>query len=333
MVFGWRSILAITSSAPAICGTSLGLTKLAASTLATPAAASRSHSSARVSGESVSSSFCRPSRGPTSTISIRTGSPPFPEAPTHNLAPLGRLSSFVRYGNYDPGLRQVSQAASCRYAPRDVLLAKRGSEGGARGGVAAHAVDAASRRRRRGADIETLGGRRVGRDARRWAGEELAKVHQAAVDVAADVVCVDLLQRGRAHRASGQDAVLNAGGETFYLGFYPFGHVEVGAVGNVAVGPDGVLALRGARAVEEALLGEQDEGALGVFAPKDGGLSGGDLIQCPADMNGPGTAAPFCLPGDRTTKREVYLEDARAVAVPCQSAPVTPREVLPRNLQ
>src|SRR5918911_2189320 len=78
-------MLAITSSAPAICGTTLGCTKLAASTLATPASASLLHSSARTSGESVLSSFCSPSRGPTSTISTRIRSnpllPPFPPAP------------------------------------------------------------------------------------------------------------------------------------------------------------------------------------------------------------------------------------------------------------
>src|SRR5215212_2005689 len=58
---------AITSSAPAICGTLLGLTKLATSTLGPPAAASWSHSPARISGGSIFFSFCRPSLGPTST--------------------------------------------------------------------------------------------------------------------------------------------------------------------------------------------------------------------------------------------------------------------------
>jgi hypothetical protein len=48
---------AITFSAPAIWGTRLGLTKLAASTRGTPAAASRSQSSARISGASDLSSF------------------------------------------------------------------------------------------------------------------------------------------------------------------------------------------------------------------------------------------------------------------------------------
>src|ERR687893_2786666 len=67
---------AITSSAPAICGTFLGFTKLAASTRETPAAASMSQSLARTSGERIISSFCRPSRGPTSTNCTRIGSPP-----------------------------------------------------------------------------------------------------------------------------------------------------------------------------------------------------------------------------------------------------------------
>ena len=56
----------MTSSAPAICGTSVGLTKLAASMRFNPAAASRSHRPARVDGSSVFASFWSPSRGPTS---------------------------------------------------------------------------------------------------------------------------------------------------------------------------------------------------------------------------------------------------------------------------
>src|SRR5215210_5381831 len=67
---------ATTSSAPAICGTLFGFTKLAASTRGSPAAASLSHSSARVSGGRIFSSFCSPSLGPTSTTCTCIGSPP-----------------------------------------------------------------------------------------------------------------------------------------------------------------------------------------------------------------------------------------------------------------
>ena len=56
----------ITSSAPAICGTRSSRTKLTASMRRSPAPASRSTSSARVSGGKTSGSFWSPSRGPTS---------------------------------------------------------------------------------------------------------------------------------------------------------------------------------------------------------------------------------------------------------------------------
>ena len=72
MVSPLRSRPATTSSAPAICGTRFGLTKLTASTRGSPARARRSHSSARTDGSSVCDSFCRPSRGPTSQIVIRS---------------------------------------------------------------------------------------------------------------------------------------------------------------------------------------------------------------------------------------------------------------------
>ena len=54
----------MTSSAPAICGTRLGLTKLTASTRGTPAAARRSHSSARTAGASVVVLVLEPVAGP-----------------------------------------------------------------------------------------------------------------------------------------------------------------------------------------------------------------------------------------------------------------------------
>ena len=66
-----RSIAPTTSSAPAICGTASGRTKLAASIRGSRAALRRLTSSARPSGGSVSGSFCRPSRGPTSQTVTR----------------------------------------------------------------------------------------------------------------------------------------------------------------------------------------------------------------------------------------------------------------------
>src|SRR4051812_4761229 len=59
---------AMTSVLVAICGTHLGDTKEAASMFGKPAAERRLTSSILTSAETDSFSFCRPSRGPTSTI-------------------------------------------------------------------------------------------------------------------------------------------------------------------------------------------------------------------------------------------------------------------------
>src|SRR5690606_1860595 len=68
-----RGRAVMTSSAPAIWGTYLGWTKLTASMRPAPAASSRRVSSARTPGSSTVFSFCRPSRGPTSTIWMGRG--------------------------------------------------------------------------------------------------------------------------------------------------------------------------------------------------------------------------------------------------------------------
>src|SRR6478609_377112 len=73
MVPGRRSMRAITSAPSAICGTHLGDTNDAASTLGKPAAARRLTSSTLMSVGTNSFSFCRPSRGDTSTIFTREG--------------------------------------------------------------------------------------------------------------------------------------------------------------------------------------------------------------------------------------------------------------------
>src|SRR5919202_990322 len=211
--------------------------------------------------------------------------------------------------------------------------AQGGCEGDAGGEVAAHAVDAAAGRRGGGAEVETFGGGGVGCEARYGPGEELPEVHDTAVYVATYEVGVGALQIRSAHRASGQDEVLKTGGEALYLIFYALCHVEGGAVRDVAVSPDGVFSFGGARPVEEALLGEQDERALGMFPPPDGGFSMRNLLQRAAQVDGSGPPVRSGLPGDRTVEREVHLEDAGAVPVAIEGLSVMIREVLPCDLK
>src|SRR5471030_700840 len=68
MVPARRAMPAMTSALVAICGTHFGDTNDAASMLAKPALLKRSTSAIFTSAGTLSFSFCRPSRGPTSTI-------------------------------------------------------------------------------------------------------------------------------------------------------------------------------------------------------------------------------------------------------------------------
>src|ERR1700733_10467736 len=68
MTPGLRVIAAITSAEVAICGTHFGDTNEAASMLTNPACDRRLTRWILTSAEIVSFSFCKPSRGPTSTI-------------------------------------------------------------------------------------------------------------------------------------------------------------------------------------------------------------------------------------------------------------------------
>ncbi len=63
----------MTWAVSAICGTHFGDTKLVASTAGSPASVRRSMSSTLTSVGTTPGSFCRPSRGPTSTIFTRFG--------------------------------------------------------------------------------------------------------------------------------------------------------------------------------------------------------------------------------------------------------------------
>src|SRR5215207_5981372 len=135
----------------------------------------------------------------------------------------------------------------------------------------------ASARRRRGRTyVQSLcrGGVRVETDHR--PGQKLTEVHVPAAYVA-DEVGVLPFEIRRPGDALRKNTVPETGGETFYLRLDPLRHVEGRAVRDVAVRPHGVLALRSAGGVEEALLGEQDKGPLRALLPGDGGLASGDL--------------------------------------------------------
>src|SRR6202035_2177800 len=101
-----------------------------------------------------------------------------------------------------------------------------------------------------GADVDIANGSGV--VAPGGAEEELAQVHGAAGNVAADEVGVHCFQCGGSENAAGEDAIAEARCEALDLQFESFKHVDRGTVGNVAVSPSDVLPCRGTGGVEEA---------------------------------------------------------------------------------
>ena len=178
--------------------------------------------------------------------------------------------------------------------------------------VAAHAVDSGTGRRGRRAQVQALGGGGV--VAPRGAEEELVQVEDAAGNVAADKVSVHRLESGGGKDAACEDTIAKAGCEAFDLRFDGVEHVDLGAVGDVAIGPSGVLPCRGAGGVEEAGLGEQDEGMVGMATVAHDGFGSADFFGGAAEMHGGGAQAIGSAPRDGVMQRVIDLEGGGAVA-------------------
>ena len=114
----------------------------------------------------------------------------------------------------------------------------------------------------------------------------MAQVHGATYDVAADQVGVHFFEGGRGENVTGEDAVPESRSETLYLRFEGFQHVNVGAVGDVAVGPGDVLPCWSAGGIEEGGLGQKDKRPLSVAAVAHRVFGRGDLLESTAEMNG-----------------------------------------------
>src|SRR5262249_58835520 len=122
-------------------------------------------------------------------------------------------------------------------------------------------------------------------EAGHWTGEELPQVEAAAGDVAADVVRVVCLKLGRGRLRERQDSLPEARGKPLDLTEDRLGHLRGGAVRDVAVRPDGVLARRRAGGVEQAVLREQHERPGMDLAACCGGLRRLDLLESPAQVD------------------------------------------------
>ena len=181
------------------------------------------------------------------------------------------------------------------------------------GVVATHAVDASTRGSGRGTDVDVAGWRGV--MAPSWTEEELAEIDGAAGDIASDQVRVHILEGARRKNAAGENAIAEAGGEPLDLRFEGLQHIDIGAVGHVAIRPGNVLPCWGAGGIEEAGLREQDKGLLGVTAVAHGVFGRGDFLKAAAEMHGGCSRAVCGFPRNGAAECVIDFEDTGAVAV------------------
>src|SRR5579859_366866 len=115
-----------------------------------------------------------------------------------------------------------------------------------------------------------------------------------------------------------QDALAKAGREALDLRLDALGHVVRRAVRHVAVYPGDLFSLRCAGNVEEALLRYQHERTFRWHTAPDGPLRCRDLLQRAAQMYRACLAASLSRPRYRSIQGVIELEDAGAIAIPCQ---------------
>ena len=159
---------------------------------------------------------------------------------------------------------------------------------------------------------------------------------RTAVDIAANQVGIARLEIGGLHHVPFENTIAETRREPLDLRFHPLAHVNVGAVRHVAIGPERVLACRSTRAVKDALLRNQHEWSLRMFAPRHATFRSGDFIERPADVHRPCEPAFLRLPRDRFRKGVVDLqtpgasETLESAAIIFRSLPAAKRS-MPRG--
>ena len=113
---------------------------------------------------------------------------------------------------------------------------------------------------------------------------------------------------------AGQNTIAKTGRESFDLRFDLIRHVRAAVEWYVAIGPQRVLTTRCARFVEETLLSDEHERALGNFSARNLAFRRRDFVNVAADMNGSCLPASFGFPWARLPQRLIDFENSRRVS-------------------
>src|SRR5215469_16544801 len=84
---------------------------------------------------------------------------------------------------------------------------------------------------------------------------------------------------------SGENAIAKARCKSLNLRFDLIRHICTAVEWNMAVGPKRVLITRRARLIEETLLRNEDERALGNFSARNLAFRHRDFVNAPTEMN------------------------------------------------
>src|SRR5258708_27480486 len=100
---------------------------------------------------------------------------------------------------------------------------------------------------------------------------------------------------------AGKDAIAEAGRESLDLRFNLIRHIRAAVEGNMAVRPKCVLTTRRPRFIEQTLLRDQHERALGNFSTHNLAFRRRNFVYAATEMNCSCAPASFGFPWDRLT--------------------------------
>src|SRR5882724_10303618 len=113
---------------------------------------------------------------------------------------------------------------------------------------------------------------------------------------------------------AGENTVAKTGRESLDLRFDLIRHIRAAAERNMAVRPKRVLTTRRARFIEQTLLRDQYEWALGNFSMHNLAFRRRDFVNASPEMNCSCATASFGFPWDRLTQRIIDFENSRRVS-------------------
>src|SRR5262245_9379576 len=150
--------------------------------------------------------------------------------------------------------------------------------------VAAHAVNAAAGRCRRGTHEHPFRRRHIRRHSKGRPSNDLGQILNPAADVAADVIRIVLFEVRRRHRMSMQDAITESGRESFDLRLDAISHVNLRIARHMTISPRRMLARGCTSVIKQARLCEDNKRAFSTSSLRYIVFACDDLLGGPTDV-------------------------------------------------